>query len=504
MNPKLAELSKRRGIFWPSFEIYGGVSGFIDLGPIGVKIMRKIEERWRHYFVNNHEFIYEISTPIITPEIVLEASGHLEHFVDLVLTCSKCGRKYRVDQLIEEKGVEGWDLEKVESYVKEKSIKCPECNGEFEKPSKFNLLMKTTIGPYSDNIGYLRPEAAQGIFVDFRRIYESIGKKLPFGIFQVGKVGRNEISPRKGLYRMREFTIIDLEFFYDKENPDCKYIQEIANRKIRILRQNETIEETIEYFLNKELIKSEWMAYFLYLAKEFLIDLGIDESKQYFLEKSPEERAHYSSQTFDQMVVLSDGTHIEVSGHALRTDYDLRRHSEKSGVNLMAERIVEGKIVEKFYPYVVEPSFGLERLLLVTLDAAYREIKNRIVLKLPYSVVSYQVAVIPLVRQDQLVNFAREIHLMLKKTNIESFFETVEYIGKAYAKADEIGIPYAVTVDYQSLEDNTVTIRDRESWEQVRVSVRELPQKIKALLNKEINFKDAGKPVTRETQTSSD
>lgn len=498
MNPKLIELAKRRGIFWPSFEIYGSVSGFIDFGPIGVKLLRKIEEKWRSYFLNNHEFIYEISTPIVMPEIVFRASGHIEHFTDIVLTCSKCKRKYRVDYLINEKGIEGWGLEKIESYIKEKDIKCPECGGPFENPYHFNLLMKTNIGPYSEDIGYLRPEAAQGIFINFKRMYELTGKKLPFGVFQIGKVGRNEIAPRKGLYRMREFTIIDLEFFYDREKPNCEYIRRIANEKIRILKQEgEMIEESIEQLLSKEIIKSEWMAYFMYLAKEFVISLGIDSSKQYFLEKAPEERAHYSSQTFDQIVIMSDGTHVEVSGHALRTDYDLRRHSEKSGVQQLAERIKEGKVVEKFYPYVVEPSFGLERLLLVTIDAAYNETKNRIVLRLPKSIAPYQAVVAPLVRKNQLIELASEIHLTLKKEGIDSLLEDSEYIGKTYAKADEIGVPYVITVDYQSLEDGSITIRDRESWNQVRVSIKDLTHKIKLLIKGEIEFSEAGELVKK-------
>jgi glycyl-tRNA synthetase len=494
MNPKLVELAKRRGIFWQSFEIYGGVSGFIDFGPIGVKILKKIENEWRKIFQESHDFIFEISTPVVMPEIVLKASGHVDHFTDIVLSCLKCNRKYRVDNIIEEEGIEGWELEKIEDYIKDKNLKCPECGGDFDKPYRFNLLMKTNIGPYSADIGYLRPEAAQGIFINFKRLYEYNGKKLPFGIFQIGKVQRNEISPRKGLHRMREFTIIDLEFFFDKENPSCNYLANIRNEKLRIMRakNKEILELSIEDLINEEIILNEWMAYFMFLSKEFLKRLGINYHKQYFLEKAPEERAHYSSQTFDHMVIMSDSTHIEVAGFAFRTDYDLKNHSEKSGVQLYAERIENGKVKEKFYPYVVEPSFGLERLLLVTLDAAYSENNNRIILKLPKQIAPYDAIVAPLTKKESLVEFSKDVYLKMKRDKIDVALDTTEYIGKVYAKADEIGIPYVITIDYQSLEDNTVTIRDRDSWRQIRVSLKDLTTKLKALLNDEIKFEEAG------------
>ncbi|HLI46230.1 MAG TPA: glycine--tRNA ligase [Geobacterales bacterium] len=494
MNNKLIELAKRRGLFWPSFEIYGGMSGFIDFGPIGIKIIDKIEKLWRSHFEKRHDFIFEISTPIVMPEIILKASGHVEHFTDVVLTCSKCGRKYRVDHIIEVEGVEGWSMEEIERYLKEKGMKCPECNGEFEKPYKFNLLMKTNIGPYAGDIGYLRPEAAQGIFINFRRLYELNGKKLPFGVFQIGKVQRNEISPRKGLYRMREFTIIDLEFFYDKENPSCPYIKEIENEKLRILRaenKNNVLELSIRELIRNEIVLTEWLAYFMYLSKEFIRSVGIDYNKQYFLEKAPEERAHYSSQTFDHMVITSDNTPIEVAGFAFRTDYDLRNHSEKSGNQLVAEKVEGGKVIEKFYPYVVEPSFGIERIFLVAIDAAFKEIKNRTILALPKVISPFDAAIATIAAKDELMKVAKEIYKSLKEKSLDVILDTSEYIGKVYARADEIGIPYVITVDYQSLEDKKVTIRDRDTWKQIRVNISELDI-IKALIKNEIEFEKAG------------
>jgi glycyl-tRNA synthetase len=497
MNEKLIQLAKRRGLLWPSFEIYGGVSGFIDFGPLGTKILRKIENLWRQIFMYPHDFIYEISTPIVMPEIVFDASGHLKHFTDIVLTCSSCKNKYRVDHIIEIDGIETWSLEEIEKYIKENNIRCIECKGEFEKPSHFNLLMKTNIGPLSTDVGYLRPEAAQGIFINFKRMYEIARRKLPFGIVQIGKVQRNEIAPRKGLYRMREFTIIDFEMFYDPQEPNCNLIEKVYSKKIRLLDaearyKNLGIREmTIEEALKNKIILSEWLAYFMCLSQEFLQRLGIPYEKQYFLEKLPGERAHYSSQTFDHMVIANDEK-VEIAGFALRADYDTKNHSIKSGVELKAERIKDGKVVEKFYPHVAEPSFGLERLLLCSLSIAYTEKDGRIILKLPSEIAPYQAAVLPLVSKDNIPETAYKIYEYLKENGIDCIYDDTEYIGKAYAKYDEIGVPYCITVDYQTLSDNSVTIRNRDDWRQIRVEVKNLVNVLNKLLRREIKFEEAG------------
>jgi len=497
MSEKLLELFKRRGFVWQSYEIYGGVSGFYDFGPLGVKIIRKIENVWKEFFVNNHDFIFEIITPIVTPEVVLEASGHLKHFTDIMIQCLKCKRKFRIDNIIGEEA-ESWSLEKIKNYIIEKNIKCPECNGELGEPEYFNLLMKTTIGPYSENIGYLRPEAAQGIFVNFKKIYELTGKKLPLGIFQIGKVNRNEISPRKGLLRLREFTIIDLEIFYDKDETNCPYISTIQDNSLRILfaenRKNfEIVEVKIKDLIKNGKILSEWLAYFMWLSQEFILNLGIDYKDQFFLEKLPEERAHYSTQTFDHIVKISTGEMVEIAGHSLRTDYDLKGHSLKSKANLFAEKINEEKKLIKFYPYVVEPSFGLERIFLCVLDKALTQKNNRLILKLPYKIVPYQTVVAPLVKKDNLPEFAYKVYELLKKENIDAYYDDSEYIGKVYAKADEIGVPFCITIDYQSLQDNSVTIRNRDDWSQIRVSLNNLVNILRKLLNKEVKFEECGK-----------
>ncbi|MCS7364433.1 MAG: glycine--tRNA ligase, partial [archaeon GB-1867-035] len=223
---KIVELAKRRGFIWPAAELYGGVRGFIDFGPLGAALKRNIEEKWRRWFILRHQdFIVEIETPVVMPARVFEASGHLEHFTDFIVECTKCHRKFRADHLIVEqteiRDVEFLSIEELNSIIKEKNVKCPECSGKLGLVQTFNLLFKTTIGPYSESIGYARPEAAQGMFLAFKRVYEVMRNKLPLGIAQLGRVLRNEISPRQGPIRLREFTIMELELFFDPEDPKC-------------------------------------------------------------------------------------------------------------------------------------------------------------------------------------------------------------------------------------------------------------------------------------------
>ncbi len=235
----LSETARRRGFFWGSFEIYGGLSGFLDLGPLGVGLKRQIEDTWRQSFLRRHGFV-EVSTPIITPRKVLEASGHVENFKDPMTECSNCHRRFRADQLVKEATgleTEGMSLEQLGSLLKERHVKCPECGGELGPPQYFMTMFKTSIGPYGEDPAYGRPEAAQGIFVNFRRIFETMREKFPIGIAQVGTVLRNEISPRQGPLRLREFTIMDFELFFDPEEPDCPYLDEVASEELMIVTE---------------------------------------------------------------------------------------------------------------------------------------------------------------------------------------------------------------------------------------------------------------------------
>jgi glycyl-tRNA synthetase len=360
---KIVELAKRRGFFWPSYEIYGGVAGFYDLGPLGTLLKNRIVEKWREWFVKkNQGFVVEIETPIIMPYKVLEASGHVEHFTDPIVECLRCGRKFRADQLVEESlnvKVEGMGIDELSRLIRDKGVKCPLCGGELSDVKLFNLLFTTTIGPYSQDIGFLRPEAAQGIFTAFKRVYEAFRERLPIGIAQIGRVARNEISPRQGIVRLREFTIMEVEFFFDPENPECPLLDRCKG-KLRILRaedrlkgSQEPVEVDVYEALREKIIKMPWTAYWMCIARDFLIDLGVPEHDMIFEEKLPHERAHYSAQTFDQLVRISRWGWLEVSGHAYRTDYDLSRHMKYSGQDLRIFKRFEEPRVIKSYKVIV-------------------------------------------------------------------------------------------------------------------------------------------------------
>ena len=399
MKPKdkyeiISEMAKRRGYFWPSYEIYGGVSGFLTFGPLGSLLKKRLEDKFRSFYIRPLG-ILEIETSVIMPSNVLEASGHVENFKEPTIECIKCQRKFRADHLLQEFGemsdteTEKLTLQAVMEEITKRDIRCPECGGNFSKAEQFMTMFTTTIGPYSDSIGYGRPEAAQGIFVEFKRIFESARERLPLGVVQIGHALRNEISPRQGPVRLREFTIIDVEFFLDPENTKCDRLHEVENDKLRLITAEnklkgvtEPIEVTVKETLNKGIIKKQWQAYFMALAKRFLVELGVPEDKQRFIEKLEWERAHYSVQGFDQEVYLERWGWVEVSGHNYRTDYDLSRHMKFSGVDLTAFKETENDGGKRFLPHVIEPSFGLDRLVYVALEYAYTKKNKRTLLSL--------------------------------------------------------------------------------------------------------------------------
>ncbi len=546
---KIFELGKRRGYFWPSYEIYGGVGGFYDMGPYGAELKNNIISLWRKHFITRYqELNVEIETPVIAPEKVFKASGHVESFTDPIIECTSCKRLFRADHLIEEAiglRLEGTTPEQLTKIIRENNIKCPVCGGELGDVRTFNLLFKTQIGPYSGSVGYIRPEAAQGMFVSFKRVYQALRNRLPIGIAQIGRVGRNEISPRQGMIRLREFTIMEFEFFFNPKEPRHEsYLSSIEDKKIKLLtaenrrKGSEKPEEyTIREAVETNTIVNPWLAFWMYESQEFIKKLGIPYEYQFFEEKLPEERAHYSSQTFDQMVKTARWGWVEVSGHAYRGDYDLSRHMEYSGEDLtvfvqfekpivkkikklainkavlgrvlrektgdvlaklkekeesIIKSISEGEDIiidgiklpreafsvvekeekitgEKIIPHVVEPSFGSERLVYITLEYAYREKDERTVLSIPRELAPIKVAVFPLVDNRELVELSLSIRDKLVNRGYRVLYDRSGSIGRRYARADEIGVPVAITVDFQTLEDNTVTLRDRDSWKQVRV-----------------------------------
>jgi glycyl-tRNA synthetase len=556
--------------------MYGGVGGFVTYGFLGAKLKQRIENKVRDLFVNKLG-VMEIESPVIAPGKVFEASGHVDHFKEPMVECLKCNRRFRADHLlrefakISEADAEKLSLEELEKAIKKHGIHCPECGGAFSEPKYFLTMFKTTIGPYSEAIGYGRPEAAQGIFVEFRRLYEMAREKLPFGVMQIGHALRNEISPRQGLIRLREFTIIDIEFFFDPEEPDCFLLKDFENETLRLvlaeskLRGSENIiEVTVKEALEKSYIKAEWQAVFMALAKRLLVDLGIPAEKQRFIEKLPWERAHYSLQSFDQEVYVERWGWVEVSGHAYRSDYDLKQHMQFSGVDtrvfkgykkpvekektfvkpLMAKlgrvfmadsskvakmlsevdleeveasfkksgyymlgeykilpdyiEITRRKVKERgrrFIPHVVEPSFGSDRLVYVSLEYAYRVKDDRVILSFPPDIAPIQVGVYPLVSKDGLPEKALQVYRLLIDDGFTVDYDEAGSIGRRYARADEVGIPLGITIDYKTLKDDTVTIRDRDSWRQVRSQIKDLPELLHKYFRGKIYFEDLGRSL---------
>ncbi len=574
---KIMELARRRGFFWPSYEIYGGVAGFYDLGPFGVLLKNRIIEKWRRFFVRDHSnYVVEIETPIIGPSRVYEASGHVESFTDPIVTCLKCGRKFRADHLIEEAlgiDAEGLTPEEMTRLIREHDIRCPVCGGPLSEVKLFNLLFRTQIGPYEGSIGYLRPELAQGMFVSFKRVYEVMRSRIPLGIAQVGRVGRNEISPRQAMMRLREFTIMEMEYFIDPEDPEasCPFFDRLASETIRLrtYKMKEAgegpVEVTVSESVEKGYVIHPCLAYWMGVAKRFMESIGVPEENMFFDEKGPHERAHYSSQTYDQLVRVSRWGWVEVSGHSYRGDYDLSRHMKYSGADLtvfkpypkpvkvkerrvIVDRAVIGrlykseapkvlaeaarlseeellrakeegrpvevagyrippeaiKVVErevkvagkKYVPHVVEPSFGTDRVVYVAFEYAYREKEGRTILSFPRDIAPVQAAVFPLVEKEEALRVkARELYRILVEADFYVIYDESGSIGRRYARADEIGVPASFTVDYVTLEDDTVTIRDRDTWEQARIPLKDAPRVLRRFLYEGASVHELGAPV---------
>ena len=557
---KLAELARRRGFFWQALEIYGGVSGFVSFGELGVKLKEKIIRLWRDYFIHKHNFT-EVDTPLIAPYIVFEASGHVGSFKDPMAECSKCHKKFRADHLLMEFNrhiSEGMGIEDIEKEMNKGDVKCPECGNTKWSVGHFLTMFRTTIGPYSESEGFMRPETAQGMFTEFKRLYEISRGKMPLGVAQIGKAFRNEISPRQGVIRLREFSMMEIELFFDPLNLRCPLLDQVENEELRILSEDlveKGIEEplimNVKDALSKGVIKQEWLAYFMTLSKKFVRKLGIPEDKQRFHAKLPSERAHYSAQTYDHEVLFDKFGWVEVAGHAYRTDYDLSSHAKKSSIdlsvsvqlkepikvkhlkmNVNAKKIreifpdrfndimkrlkemspedvkremdvnkaiiVEGfklpmEVIEfieieeevkarRFIPHVVEPSFGVERLIYATLEHAYWEKEERVILRIPPYLAPIQATVFPLVSRERLQEKSIAIWEDLRRKGIDAIYDDSGSIGRRYARSDEIGVPFSITIDYQTLDDDTVTVRDRDTWEQKRVKIKGLHEYLLGLL----------------------
>lgn len=483
------DLAKRRGFFWKSSEIYGGISGMFDYGPLGLLLKRKLINKWRSFFVKQEDNVYEIETSIIQPEKVFEASGHLSSFIDPITQCKKCNSIYRADDLIEKitkQFVEGKKPEELTKIIRENNIKCPKCKEELTDVKVFNLMLKTFLSPTEEELAYLRPETAQGIFVNFKKILVATRAKLPFGVAQLGTSFRNEISPRQFIIRLRAFNQMEIEWFVDpKELNNHPKFKEVEDVKIRILTREDQKENkkettlTAKEAVEKGIIPNQYLAYCLARESQFYQSIGLPFEMFRFRHMLPEETPHYSKGNFDLEIKFDFGWK-EVVGNAYRTDHDLKNHMEKSGVDL-AVTLDDGS---KVIPHVIEPSFGIERTIYGILLNCYKDDKERgwELFSFPPYLAPYTVGIFPLVNKDGLQEKSEEVFRMLKKY-FDVFYDDKGSIGKRYARADEIGTPFCITIDYDTKENDTVTIRYRDTTKQDRVKIEDLVKIIQQLIH---------------------
>ncbi len=488
----MATFCKRKGFVYPTSEIYGGISGFFDYGHLGVELKNNIKAEWWKSFVQQREDIVGIDGSLITHPSVWKASGHLDSFEDIMLICSKCKKKVRADTFVEDQlkvQADGMSAEDINGLIKKNKLKCLQCNSDFEELKHFNLMFKTNVGADSgkESIAYFRPETAQQIFTNFRLVQENARMKLPFGIAQIGKAFRNEISPRDFLFRCREFDMMEIEYFINPGKlDDCPYIKEVLDHNILIYSeemQNKKQKEkkkTIKQALDNKIIKDKWQAYFLALAHKWFIELGCKPDNFRIRQHISKELSHYAKDTWDLEYKFPFGWK-ELQGIANRTDFDLQQHIKHSKTDLS---FFDEESKKRVVPHVIEPSQGVDRAFLVFMFDAYNDNKKRgnVVLKLHPNLAPVKIGVFPLV--NKLDKDARKVYDLLKKEFICQYDRSGS-IGRRYARADEVGTPYCVTIDFDSLKDNSVTVRDRDSTKQVRVKGKDLKETLKKLLNQE-------------------
>ncbi|MBN2442160.1 MAG: glycine--tRNA ligase [Spirochaetales bacterium] len=425
---KLISLCKRRGFIFQSSEIYGGLASAWDYGPLGIEIKNRIQKFWWKAMTQLNDNIVGIDAAIMMHPRVWEASGHVENFTDPLVDCKECKLRFRAD-LLDEKSLS--------------EHKCPECGGELTDPRNFNLMFKTHLGPVEEggSVVYLRPETAQGIYVNFKNVLQTSRLKIPFGIAQVGKAFRNEITTKNFIFRTCEFEQMEMQYFVHPSEDE------------------------------------EWFSHWMETRFQYYSDLGIRKTKLRFKEHGPDELAHYAKKAFDIEYEFPFGWK-ELEGIHNRTDYDLTKHMEFSGKDL---KYLDEGTKEKYTPFIIETSAGLTRSVLVVLSDAYDEEEvdgdTRTVLRFHPLIAPITIGVFPLVKKDGLAELAKEIEKPLRE-NFTTFYDQGGAIGRRYRRLDEIGTPFCLTIDYQTKEDNTVTLRYRDSMKQERVKVSELIQKI--------------------------
>ena len=528
---KIIAVATKRGIFQPAFDAYGGLAGFLDYGPVGVRMRRRILEVWRKHYVINAGCL-ELDGALIGPEALFQASGHLGEFDDALVGCMECGKQFRADHLI--KG--GEEMSRTDLSNEISKISCPNCSSALSEVSSFNLMFSTAVGAGMGLPGYLRPETAQSIFLAFPWLLRQNRGKLPFAGAQIGRSFRNEISPRQGPLRMREFTQMEVEHFF-LPNDEPKLTSDLREIPIVLLpAEGQEINTTIGKAFDSKVISSSLVATHLARAQNFLITIGIPNKKLRFRQHGSNEMAHYSSDCWDGEINTSLGW-IEVIGVAHRGDYDLSAHGNASskefrvpipGTEEEAEvwRPDIGKLGKKFrgdaklileaikdielkpgialnidgesivldesymdlkverksqmvYPNVVEPSFGLDRILYCLLESSWNVEGEREWVSLPQDTSPYDLLVAPLMTKDGLDEKAHEIMKAAIDVGVDAYYDEAGSIGRRYARADEIGIFYSMTIDHQTLEDGTITLRERDSKNQSRIQIEDALNRVR-------------------------
>ena len=554
MDPQeILSLCKRRGFLWPAYDIYGGVAGLYDYGPLGVALKNNIENHWRSLYVLQEGF-QEISCPVVAPEPVFKASGHLDTFSDMYVECTACGEVYRADHLAAGMHANPATLDEAQlgALLKENGVKCQACKGELTAPKRFNLMFKTSIGAGKAKVGYLRPETAQGMFVNFEQVYRYGREKLPVGAVQVGTSFRNEISPRQGLIRLREFHQMEAELFVHPDDKTWPRYPKVKHERLSLVpNKGGPREMSLEDAVKEGVIVNEVLAYFIWLTHRFALDVGLDPKRMRFRQHERNEMAHYASDCWDLEAELGYGW-IELVGIADRGCYDLSAHIKHSGADLTAfekfdepkevetevvkvrfdvlgklfkgdtkkvadalaqlpaeqvrgraevEVSVDGRTVKvpsscfeavlkkekvsgrKLVPHVIEPAYGVDRILYAVLEHAYQKKDDYVTLRLKARVAPIKAGVFPLMSRDGLDGIAMGVYDQLAAAGIQAFYDDGGSIGRRYARMDEVGTPCCITVDYDTKENGTVTLRERDSSEQVRVRTEDVPSAVVKLLS---------------------
>jgi len=496
---KITDIAAKRGFFYPSAEYYGAKAGFWTYGHLGKLIKNKWESLWRCYFLSLDDNYFEIEGSYILPKDVFISSGHLKNFNDPLTSCKKCNFRFRADQLIEDDlntNVDGVKEKALDKIIKDNKLKCPRCGGSLDDVRWFNMMFEIKLGSTGDEIAYLSPETAQNPFLSFKRQFSALRERLPMGLAMIGKAFRNEISPRQGFFRLREFTQAELQIFFNPNKvDDVDNWSKIKNYKLRLLlskdKESRKITEISCDEANKKLKLPKFYLYNLaHMQKFYLEELKIDKKNFRLRELSEEERAFYNKIHFDCEIDLETlGGFKEVAGCHYRGDHDLKGHQEGSKEKL--EILHENN---RIIPYVLELSFGVDRNIWALLDIFFKEEKERTLFAFPKEFSPFDAAVFPLVNKDNLPKKAKEIYKILNST-FRTFYDHTGSIGKMYRRIDEIGIPYGITVDHQTLKDNTVTIRNRDDMSQRRIKIKDLKASLDKLNKNLIKFEKIGKAV---------